>query len=113
MSLGPSLGSTLAGPTSGGGHDAVVSATNTANIFRALAGAPPINVLESPLLTLTTGKGRTAAELARLAETVGARGAEGWRHSSQNGGEIGMGLARPSPCAPHSPPPSSAHRSAR
>ena len=86
VSLGPSLGSTLAGPTSGGGHDAVVSATNTANIFRALAGAPPLNVLESPLLALTTGQGRTAAELARLAETVGARGAAGWKHSTQIGG---------------------------
>ena len=85
----PSLGSTLAGPACGGGGDAVISATGVANVVRALVGYPPIHPMESPLLALTTGEGRSVEQLERLAKLMDVRGVEGWRHPSQNGGRYG------------------------
>ena len=99
----PSLGSALAGPASGGGVEGVVSATNMTNIFRALVGMPPVKQEDSPLLALTSGEGRTAAQLARLFKTMDARGAKDWKHPSQIGGAIAAiapGPHVPSPCAP-------------
>jgi hypothetical protein len=104
--LAPSLGSTLAGPASGGGGDAVISVTGIANVVRALRGYPPIAPEESPLLALTTGEGRSAGQLARLAELMGVRGKEGWLHPSQRGGKIGGEIeprAHPPAHAPRPP----------
>ena len=82
----PSLGSALAGPASGGGAEAVVSATNLANVLRALRGVPPIKLEDSPLAVFRTGKDRTAAHAAELLKVMDARGAMGWKHPSQIGG---------------------------
>ena len=106
----PSLGSVLAGPASGGGAEAVVSATNAANVLRALTGLPPIDPTDSPLSVYTTGKGRTTAFAARVWDTMGARGVEGWKHPTQIGGAKGGALyhspARAMPiCSPICPNP--------
>jgi len=54
--------------------------TGIANVARALRGYPPIAPEESPLLALTTGKGRSAGQLTRLAELMDVRGKEGCRY---------------------------------
>ena len=85
----PSLGSQLAGPASGGGGDCVVVTMGVVNCLRGLMGLPPIDPTESPLLACTTGKGRSGAQLRRIAEQMRVRGAGEWRHPSQDGGAIG------------------------
>eukprot|EP00316_Scyphosphaera_apsteinii_P013462 CAMPEP_0119298370 /NCGR_PEP_ID=MMETSP1333-20130426/575_1 /TAXON_ID=418940 /ORGANISM="Scyphosphaera apsteinii, Strain RCC1455" /LENGTH=206 /DNA_ID=CAMNT_0007299459 /DNA_START=269 /DNA_END=886 /DNA_ORIENTATION=- len=81
-----SLGSGLAGPTSGGGDSAVITATSLANVVRALQGRPPIKMMHSPLLCLTTGQGRTDAQLKRVLDEFEMRGTDEWVHPSVTGG---------------------------
>ena len=101
----PSLGSQLAGPASGGGGDCVVATMGVVNCLRALMGQPPIDPAESPLLACTTGEGRGAAQLRRIAEQLRVRGAGEWQHPSQDGGvRHSTELPLPAPPSKHAPP---------
>ncbi|XRB17572.1 hypothetical protein RI054_15g74170 [Pseudoscourfieldia marina] len=83
----PSLGSMLAGPMSNGGVDTVVTVTELANMVRRLRGdMDDINHLESPLLALTTGKGRTQCQLDRVAQNLKLRNTGTYVHPSVKGG---------------------------
>ena len=82
----PSLGSMLAGPTSGGGEECLIVTMGVVNCVRALMGLKPIDPVASPLLACTTGKGRTSEQLQAIGKRLKVRGGDEWVHPSQSGG---------------------------